>query len=194
MELLNVVMPDLITGGEALGAMLEGNHTLKELDLRWNSLRLNSAVILAKSLRINDSLVTLKLGNNAFGELATETLGMSLKYNKTLTHLDLSYNSLNPKATSVIANSLMYNHVLKEIILDGNVLGRVGTQSLVASVQRAAGEHRTLEISFNNCDCEKVDKKIFDPANPAGVWKLGCPLPPFPPFPPPHTHTSNVHI
>ena len=39
MEQLNVVMPDLITGGEALGSLLVGNSTLTELDLRWNSIQ-----------------------------------------------------------------------------------------------------------------------------------------------------------
>lgn len=69
-----------------------------------------------------------------------------------------------------MANALIYNHTLKELILDGNVLGRPGTQSMVASIQRAAGDSRTLAISFNNCDCDKEDRSVFNPASPGGDW------------------------
>jgi hypothetical protein len=66
----------------------------------------------------------------------------------------------------------MYNHTLTNLVLDGNILGHVGTQSLIACIQRAAGEHRNLTISFDYCDCETDDIKVFNAANPAGIWRL----------------------
>jgi Ran GTPase-activating protein (RanGAP) involved in mRNA processing and transport len=49
-ELLNVVRPDLITGGEAIAALLRSPNTrLQTLKLGWNMLRLHSAVDLVGS-------------------------------------------------------------------------------------------------------------------------------------------------
>ena len=43
-ELLNVVNPDLVTGGEAIASMLLANKTLKALDVSWNKIRLSRCV------------------------------------------------------------------------------------------------------------------------------------------------------
>jgi Ran GTPase-activating protein (RanGAP) involved in mRNA processing and transport len=49
-ELLNVVRPDLVTGGEAIAALLRSpNASLQTLKLGWNMLRLHSAVDLVGS-------------------------------------------------------------------------------------------------------------------------------------------------
>lgn len=157
--------------------MLEGNNTLTSLNLQWNSIRLASAETLAAALQFNKSLKILKLGNNSFGEVAIELLGKSLKYNRSIVHLDISYNALNPKAMSVLSNSLIYNHTLRELNISGNVLGAVGAQAFVAAVQRAAGEHRKLAVSFDNCDCEKIDAGVFDPSNPTGTWVVDLSTP-----------------
>ena len=171
-ELLNVVNPDVKTGGESLGEMLLINSTIQELDVSWNFLRLESASTLADSLNFNSTLHTLKLAYNAFGDLPTQYLGKALKTNKTITYLDISYNSINPKATTVLANGLIYNQSLLTLVMDGNIPGHVGAQALVAAVQRASGEQRILNISFENCDCIKEDRSVFDPANPGGSYHL----------------------
>ena len=49
-EMLNSVQPDFKTGGEAVAEMLLINSTLTELDLSWNSIRLESAIALGTSL------------------------------------------------------------------------------------------------------------------------------------------------
>jgi len=72
-ENLNTVMPNLITGGEALADLLRSAHcNLKSLKLDWNLIRLDGAVDLANSVASN----------------------------KTLTFLDLSYNSLSTQGGS----------------------------------------------------------------------------------------------
>ena len=50
-EMLNSVQPDFKTGGEAVAEMLLINSTLTELDLSWNSIRLESAIALGTSCR-----------------------------------------------------------------------------------------------------------------------------------------------
>ena len=49
--MLNSVQPDFKTGGEALAEMLLINSTLTELDLSWNSIRLESAIALGTTFR-----------------------------------------------------------------------------------------------------------------------------------------------
>jgi Ran GTPase-activating protein (RanGAP) involved in mRNA processing and transport len=72
-ENLNTVMPDLITGGEALADLLRSeNCRLKSLKLDWNLIRMDGAIDLANSIASN----------------------------KTLTFLDLSYNSLSTQGGS----------------------------------------------------------------------------------------------
>ncbi|RYH11471.1 hypothetical protein EON65_38750 [archaeon] len=171
-EMLNVVYPDLITGGEALGDMLKVNTTLLKLDLSWNSIRGDSAIALAEALEVNTTLKTLLLGYNAFGDMPSQVLGRALKANKGLTELDLECNSINPKAATVLANAISFNETLLKLNINGNTLGKIGAQALVAAIQRSSTESRRLQVSFINCDCVKDDENIFSAANPHGTWRM----------------------
>lgn len=124
-ELLNVLHPTLITGGESLGSMLLINKTLTELDLSWNSIRLDSAIAIATSLEKNITLVTLLLAYNSFGDMPSQVLGRALKVNKGLTHLDIESNSITPKAATVLANAISFNETLLKLNINGNTLGIV---------------------------------------------------------------------
>jgi Ran GTPase-activating protein (RanGAP) involved in mRNA processing and transport len=171
-ELLNILHPELITGGEALGMMLKENKTLTKLDLSWNSIRLDSAIALAESLESNQTLKVLLLAYNSFGDMPSQILGRALKTNKSLIELDVESNSLNPKATTVLANAISFNETLLRLNINGNTLGKIGAQALVAAIQRSSTETRKLQVSFVNCDCNKVDENIFSAANPHGTWKM----------------------
>ena len=171
-ELLNVVNPDLETGGEALGEMLCHNQTITELDVSWNFIRLDSACQLADSLLLNNTLVTLKLAYNAFGDLPTQYLGKALKENRTMKYIDMSYNSITPRSATVLANALIHNDVLETLILDGNTLGEVGAQAVVGAVQRSSNERRNLNVSFFNCDCKMLCPDVFNATNPSGTHTL----------------------
>ena len=74
-ELLNVINPDLTTGGEAIARMLTINKTLRSLDISWNAIRLNSAEEISRSLASNDTLTRLNLAHNSFADMATQLLG-----------------------------------------------------------------------------------------------------------------------
>ena len=176
-EPYNTVYPDLITGGEAIGAMLLENSTIKSLDLSWNAIRLASSETLAESLNTNSTLMVLNLEHNSFGDMGTQILGFALKSNHTLLDLNLSYNSLVPRSASVLANALSYNDTLTMLNLDGNIIGNVGMQSLVAAIQRSAGDNRVLKISFENCDCKKHDPDLFNASNPDGIWDVDLSTP-----------------
>ena len=171
-ELLNVLNPSLITGGEAIGAMLKANTTLTELDLSWNGIRLESAIAIGEALEGNSTLRTLLLGYNSFGDMPSQVLGRTLKTNIGLTVLDLEYNSITPKAATVLANSISFNQSLLKLNINGNVLGKIGAQALVAAIQRSSRENRALQVSFINCDCVLDEGNIFSAGNPHGTWRL----------------------
>lgn len=171
-ELLNVLNPSLITGGEALGSMLRLNTTLTELDLSWNAIRLESAIAIADALMQNNTLKTLYLGYNSFGDMPSQILGRTLKTNTGLTLLDLEYNSITPKAATVLANAISFNETLLKLNINGNVLGKIGAQALVAAIQRSSRENRALQVSFVNCDCVMDEGNIFSAGNPHGTWRL----------------------
>lgn len=171
-ELLNVLNPSMITGGEALGAMLKMNNTLTELDLSWNGIRLESAIAIGEALEFNSTLKTLFLGYNSFGDMPSQILGRTLKTNVGLTLLDLEYNSITPKAATVLANAISFNETLLKLNINGNVLGKIGAQALVAAIQRSSRENRALQVSFINCDCVMDEGNIFSAGNPHGTWRL----------------------
>lgn len=171
-EMLNVLHPDLETGGEAIGAMLKVNSTLTKLDLSWNSIRLDSAIAIAQSLKFNKALQILQLAYNSFGDYPSQVLGKMLKYNNTLTELDIESNSMTPKAATVLANAISFNEALIKLNINGNVLGKIGAEALVAAIQRSSTADRKLAVSFENCDCYKDDGNIFSAANPQGVWRM----------------------
>ena len=171
-ELLNVVMPDIVTGGEALASLLQINNTLKILDLSWNAIRLASSEQFGSALEFNKSLIDLDISYNNFGDLGSQYLGRSLKYNNTLIRLNLSYNSITPKAACVIANALNFNRRLKYINFDGNYIGYLGSQALVGAIQRVVpeSEENVLSLSFEKCDVEKQDFTLFNPNSPGGTY------------------------
>eukprot|EP01041_Mallomonas_annulata_P008375 gene8375-17271_t len=169
-ETRNFTNPNLVTGPEAIGAMLLKNRTLTSLDLSWNFIRKDSAVTIAEALLVNKTLKRLLLANNGFGDHATKLLGQSLKKNISLRELDLSFNALTPCAAAVLANSLVLNEFITSLDVRGNVLGRIGSQALVAAVQRVSTFQRTLSVSFGNCDCEVEDSNVFDPKQPYINW------------------------
>jgi hypothetical protein len=77
-----------------------------------------------------------------------------------------------PRSATVLANALSHNDTLTNVNLNGNLIGRIGMQSLVAAIQRSAGENRVLKVTFENCDVEKIDTTCFNASNPNGTWEV----------------------
>ncbi|CAM9374928.1 unnamed protein product, partial [Discosporangium mesarthrocarpum] len=181
-ESLNVVQPDTITGGEAIGDMLADNHTLKFLDVSWNNIRMESATAIGRSLAENQGLESLNLAHNAFGEIASGELGYSLRSNSALKSLDMSFNGVTPPSTMVIANACKANNTLTELNLDGNRLGRKGSVALMSAIRKrkvgfGPDGPSFLILSLSNCDVDSDTPDLFDPSQPTGEYRLDVSLP-----------------
>jgi Ran GTPase-activating protein (RanGAP) involved in mRNA processing and transport len=128
-ENLNAVKPNIITGGEALAALLSCNTChLQSLHLSWNLLRMDGACSLAESLAINCHLIFLDLSYNSIGQQGGELIGKSLLSNQTLKTLLLSNNALPSSACCAICVGIERNHHLESVNLDGNPIGEEGAK------------------------------------------------------------------
>jgi Ran GTPase-activating protein (RanGAP) involved in mRNA processing and transport len=123
-ENLNTVMPDLITGGEALAELLRlPQCKLKTLKVDWNMIRLDGAIDFADSLRTNSTLTYLDLSFNSLGTDGGITMGVSILSNTTLETLILQSNNLDSVACFTICAGVIENRGLKKVVLDGNPIG-----------------------------------------------------------------------
>ena len=123
-ENLNTVMPDLVTGGEAIAELLRlPECNLTKLNLEWNMLRLDGAIDLAKAISINTTLKHLDLSYNSLSTEGGITLGMSILKNKVLETLVIVNNSIDSMACFTICAAIVENRGLKKVVLDGNPIG-----------------------------------------------------------------------
>jgi NLR family CARD domain-containing protein 3 len=131
-ENLNAVKPNIITGGEALAALLSCNTChLHSLYLSWNLIRMDGAVSLAESLAINHHLIFLDLSYNSIGQYGGEIIGKSLLSNHTLKTLLLSNNGLPASACCTICVGIERNLQLEYVNIDGNPIGEEGAKMLM---------------------------------------------------------------
>ncbi len=131
-ENLNSVMPDLITGGEALADLLSSPQCpLSSLRLGWNMIRLDGAAALCGALAINQSLTFLELSFNSLGASGGVALGDALQDNKALKTLLLANNSLDSIACLTICAGILENEALREVSFDGNPIGEQGAKALM---------------------------------------------------------------
>lgn len=133
-ENLNTVMPDLVTGGEALADLLSSpNCPLTTLKLGWNMIRLDGAAALCGALAVNQSLTYLELSFNSLGASGGVALGDALQDNKVLKTLLVANNSLDSIACLTICAGILENEALKEVSFDGNPIGEQGAKALMVS-------------------------------------------------------------
>ena len=183
-ENLNIVNPDLTTGGEAIADMLQENYKLQELDVAWNKIRKDSAKELGMALAHNSTLTKLNLAYNAFQDEPAQFLGIALAANGALRELDLSYNAITPTAAMVIASAFTSNSTLHKLDMSGNPLGRRGGEALITAVRRCQLPDRFLHISFANAEMEQENQAglahggvLFNPIHPTGDYTLDMATP-----------------
>ncbi|KDO32465.1 hypothetical protein SPRG_02942 [Saprolegnia parasitica CBS 223.65] len=173
-EQLNVVKPEITTGGEAIASMLYVNEKLAKLDLSWNLLRLESGVTLAHSLEYNRKLLELHIAYNACGDAGAMMFGRVLSLNSTLRVLDLSYNNVGCRGALVLASAASKTKSLRLLLLNGNNIGKEGGRAIMFAMCNNKSDHG-IDIEIAGCNLAstgKSEKAMFDPTNPAGEYNL----------------------
>eukprot|EP01031_Cornospumella_fuschlensis_P030219 gene30219-36515_t len=156
-ENLNTVMPDIVTGGEALAELLRSQHcTLQTLKLGWNLIRLGGADDLCSSLSMNQSITYLDLSFNSLGSSGGIALGDALQDNYTLRTLYVSNNSLDSIACVTICAGILQNKNLEYVNFDGNPIAQQGAKALML-LPTIVGSR--VAVSARGCNISLVDPK-----------------------------------
>lgn len=154
-ENLNTVMPDIVTGGEALADLLRSDQcTLKTLKLGWNLIRLGGAEDLCCSLSGNHSLTDLDLSFNSLGSIAGVALGDALQDNKILKSLRIANNSLDSIACLTICAGILQNQNLEYVNFDGNPIAQQGAKALML-LPTIVGSR--VHVSARSCNISLID-------------------------------------
>ena len=160
------VFPSFTTGGRAIARMLTMNTTLVDLNLSWNKIRKDSALVLVKCLSQNKTLTSLNLSSNNIGDIAVQHLANALRQNTSMIRLDVSYNGIMPKGTLVMAHALEENRSMIDCSFEGNCIGESGGKALLRAMRQAAEKKRQLRINFNNCNMHWEDHTLFNRHEP----------------------------
>ena len=78
----------------------------------------------------NDSLRSLRIGDNGLGDAACRSAGAALATNRALDTLDLSANRIGPQGAAALGAALRSNATLLDLSLSGNPLGDEGARLL----------------------------------------------------------------
>lgn len=170
-ENMRSVIPDLVTCTEAFADMLsQPNCILKTLILAWNTIRLQSAATLSRSLRANTSLTHLDISFNAFGQEGGEALGDALMDNTSIKYLNLASNGITASACFTISTGIIENQALHRVILDNNPIGEPGAQALMI-VPITVGSR--CKVTAEKCNVALSDPRCwFSHSNPLGLHHL----------------------
>jgi hypothetical protein len=171
-EVLNSVRPNTTTAPEELANLLNQSYCpLRELNLAWNVIRLDSAMALAQSLAINESLLFLDLSYNCIGPEGGRVIGESLFENRTLQTLLLANNSIDATSCFIICAAIQQNFSLTHLCMDGNPVGEIGAKSLM-NIPCALGSRLTLTADKCNVMFRSQENNWFDEEDPCGKYSL----------------------
>ena len=170
-ENLNTVMPDLITGSEALATLIGSEDCkLKSINVSWNMIRLDGAIAMAKSLSLNHSLTHLDISYNSFGHDGGLALGDAIIDNRNLKTLLLSNNGIDSTACFTICIGVIENLALTRLSLNGNPIGEQGAKALML-VPITVGQR--IKITASGCNLTIKDSKCwFDIRHPCRSYTM----------------------
>ena len=161
-----------------LGAALQGNIYIQELQLSNCAIRDQGAAKLMPIIAELSDLVIINLAKNSLSRTGAEAVGEMLSRTLYLEDIDLSWNTLGPKGCHRIISSLSENQTVKRLILAWN-----GAADAVLELEGVLQDGVLEEIDLsNNCINErqaqvisgllkksKTVKKVCLANNPIGV-------------------------
>ena len=122
----------------SLASVLQENKALHAIDFSKSNLG-NDAVIIAKALEVNQSLLVCRVAECQLSDDVGASFGQAMACNASLTLLDLSNNDKLESRTAVeILAALRYNTSLKEIILEGTSILREKRNQILDWLQQSA--------------------------------------------------------
>ena len=124
------------------------SNTLRVLDITENDITATGATAIAESLQHNTSLEVLNMSNNAIGEDGAIEFGCAITNNKMLKHLHLGDCKITATGVMAIANGLLHNNSLEVLYLSNNAISLDGA----TAIGYAITTNRRLRIlSLSGC-------------------------------------------
>ena len=128
---LSMIIPKLVLGAavdDATFAELAAGYPSEAVGFRFLNLELNrltsaSAAPLARVVRSNPALETIRLGGNELADEGAVALAEALKGNRTLRCLEMGRNKLTVRGLAALLAALQHNRTLVDLDLSGNGLG-----------------------------------------------------------------------
>lgn len=112
--------------GIALPRALRENLTLTDLDLSYNGISSNAAILIFGALEDNYSISKFSLRGNLVDDQAANSLNDLLRANDIMTEIDLGDNKLGYNCCFALADGLDGNRALQVVHLDRNRIGSAG--------------------------------------------------------------------
>ena len=119
----------------SLSEALKVNTTLMQLKLINNDIGLSGAVSLAEAIKVNTTLAQLKLFDNHIGDAGAAFLAEAMKVNTTLTQLKLLHNNIGDAGAASLAEAMKVNTTLTQLKLLHNNIGDAGAASLAEAMK-----------------------------------------------------------
>ena len=168
--------PRFRTGGASIAELLRSaTCPLETLILSWNSMR-SSAIPIAQSLRVNQTVTKLDLSYNSLGNGGAEVLGNSLHYNSSLVDLDLTNCKIMARGCFVLVNGAHWCSSLRHLRLAENPIGDIGLRSVMALQLHFTNEE--LDVNIKGCSFKMIDSTAtFDPKHVASEYSLDLSMP-----------------
>ena len=132
-----------------LAKALKKNKILTTLKLESNQINSKGATALADALIKNETLTTLHISENKIGDKGAIALASALIQNKSLKTLYISDNEIGDEGAIAMANALMKNEVLRKLRLGYNKISSTGAKALANALM----ENKTLvtlRLNTNN--------------------------------------------
>ncbi|KAM4692731.1 leucine-rich repeat-containing protein 34 [Discoglossus pictus] len=126
--------------------VLNQNHFITNLDLRYNNLTDSGAAYIAKYLKENTSLLYINLMGNDIGTEGAEHIAKSLHRNESLKSLRMTGNKIGNNGGMFLAAMLQINSTLEELDLGDCDLG---IQSLIAFATVLSQNRSMKSINLN---------------------------------------------
>ena len=133
--------------------MLKTNHTLLDLNLRYNKIGRDAASYICIALKTNTTLVNLNLAYNMIGIENATIITTALTANSALEELDLTCNDLGAEGARYIGTALKTNTRVTVLNLGQNNIGDEGAKHIAAAL--AINRHITeLNLHYNEINDE----------------------------------------
>lgn len=144
-----------IRGGQAVGAALAENLTVRDIDLGFCDLGVKGATALAKAVTSAISVCSLDLSNNRIGREGCQALSAALSdmiATLKVNHLRLGGNTIGDKGAEALARFVARHRRLTFLDIHGSNIAWDGANAIGKALEAhrdSAGGLQYLDLSFN---------------------------------------------